>query len=594
MKKFYFLSGLPRSGSTLLTAILNQNPKIYSSPTSGLIEIMGATLRSWYEKVNEVQGRNDEELFRLLKGILESKYENIDKPIIIDKSRGWPNPEIIRTMSRLLGTQMKIIATVRSVPDCATSFLRIVKPKDKENFLKNSQLIGHLKNSYLTLHQGYTTYPDSILMVDYDDLLSNPKREMDRIHKFLEIDEFEYSFENIDGTIVKERDEEVWNIPNLHDIKPKLKRQHSEDSKEILGHLYDEFDQEKFWIKDFKKEKKINLLDQQYELSLKGKFDESWEIVKELEIKEPNNNRAAFNRGWFLMKQGKLLEGHKLLNRGRIEKVFGNNDIATDKPLWDGKTKGTVLLILEGGLGDQINCVRYVKDIRSKGCKVIVACSKNLIPIFKDLKDITTIVQLNSYFGVHHDFYVPSMSAVLCLEYEYENISGKPYIDKLKQKKNKKFRIGLRWKGNPNFQHEEHREFPSKLLFDSVKDFDVEFVSLQKDEGSEFKPEWVEKVNLDTWIDTKREISKCDLVISSCTSVAHLSGAMGVPTWIIVPILPYYLWALPGEKTPYYDSVRLFRQEVYGNWSEPFEKINQELKKLLCGEKNEKIKYLSI
>lgn len=594
MKKFYFLSGLPRSGSTLLTAILNQNPNIYASPTSGLIEIMGATLRSWYEKVNEVQGRNDEELFRLLKGVMESKYENIDKPIIIDKSRGWPNPEIMRTMSRLLGDKMKIIATVRSIPECAASFLRVVKPKDKENFLKNSQLIGHLKNSYVTLLQGYNKYPNSILFVDYDDLLNEPKKQMDRIHEFLEIEKFDYSFENIDGTIVKERDEEVWNIPNLHDIKPKLKRQHDEDSEEILGHLYNEFDQEKFWIKGNKKERKIHPLDKQFNLALKGEFDQSWDIAKEIEKDEPNNNRAAFNRGWFLMWKGNLLEGHKLLNRGRSEKIFGNSNIMTDKPLWDGKTKGTVLLILEGGLGDQINCVRFAKDIKLKGCKVIVACSKTLIPIFKDLADITAIVQNNSYFGVYHDFYVPSMSAPIYLNYQYENISGKPYIKKIKQKKNKKFRIGLRWKGNANFDHEEHRAFPPKLLFDSVKDFDIEFVSLQRDDGIELRPDWVNEVNLDTWENTQKEISKCDLVITSCTSVAHLSGAMGIPTWIIIPILPYYLWALPGNKTPYYDSVTLFRQEVYGNWSEPFEKVHIELNNLLNGEKNEINKYLSI
>lgn len=594
MKKFYFLSGLPRSGSTLLTAILNQNPNLYASPTSGLIEIMGATLRSWYEKVNEVQGRNDEELFRLLKGVMESKYENINKPIIIDKSRGWPDPEIMRTMSRLLGENMKIIATVRSVPDCASSFLRVVKPNNKENFLKNSQVIQHLKNSYITLLEGYKKYPDSILMIDYDDLLKDPKKEMGRIHKFLDIEDFDYSFDNIDGSIVKERDEEVWKIPNLHDIKPKLKRQSFEDSKKVLGYLYDEFDQEKFWIKNYKKEKKIHLLDQQLELSLKGKFEESWEISEELEKKEPENNRAAFNRGWFLLRQGKLLEGHKLLNRGRIEKIFGDDNIMTNKPIWDGKSKGTVLLILEGGLGDQIHSIRYVKDIKSRGCKVIVACSKELIDIFKFLPDIDSIVQNNSYFGVYHDFYIPSMSTILHLGYEYENITGKPYIKKDKHKKNKKFRIGLRWKGNPNYQQEEHRSFPPKLLFDAVKNFDVEFVSLQRDSGSEFRPEWVNEVNLNDWSATKNEISKCDLVISSCTSVAHLSAAMGIPTWIVVPILPYHIWALPGEKTPYYDSVRLFRQEIYGNWSEPFEKINLELQNLLNSKKNEIDKYLSV
>ena len=186
------------------------------------------------------------------------------------------------------------------------------------------------------------------------------------------------------------------------------------------------------------------------------------------------------------------------------------------------------------------------------------------------------------------------MSAPLYLNYEYEHISGIPYLKKYKHRKNKKFRIGLRWQGNPNFEHEQHRIFPPKLLFDSVKDFDIEFVSLQKDVGTELKPDWVKEVNLDTWIDTQKEISKCDLVISSCTSIGHLSGAIGVPTWIIVPILPYYLWALPTDTTPYYNSVKLFRQEVYGNWSEPFDKIHNELEILLNNKKNELDKYLSL
>jgi hypothetical protein len=85
------------------------------------------------------------------------------------------------------------------------------------------------------------------------------------------------------------------------------------------------------------------------------------------------------------------------------------------------------------------------------------------------------------------------------------------------------------------------------------------------------------EVDLSTWLATRKQISKCELVITSCTSIAHLAAAMGIETWIIVPILPYYLWALPGNTSPYYDSVTLFRQEKYGDWSAPFEKIKENL-----------------
>ena len=74
-------------------------------------------------------------------------------------------------------------------------------------------------------------------------------------------------------------------------------------------------------------------------------------------------------------------------------------------------------------------------------------------------------------------------------------------------------------------------------------------------------------------------IASCDLVITSCTSIAHLSGAMGIPTWIIPPVLPYYLWAYPINKTVWYNSVKLFRQKMYGSWNEPFNEIKLALQK---------------
>jgi SAM-dependent methyltransferase len=183
------------------------------------------------------------------------------------------------------------------------------------------------------------------------------------------------------------------------------------------------------------------------------------------------------------------------------------------------------------------------------------------------------------------------MSAVVPLGYEYKDLNGSPYIPcpiTIDIKKRK--RIGLCWRGNPKFEHEQHRVFPSDLFFDAVKNADAEFISLQKGKGEDERPEWVNKVPLDTWGNTKEAINKCDLVISSCTSVAHLAGAMGIKTWIITPILPYYLWALPGEKTPYYDSVTLFRQEKYGDWTAPFEKIKEKLEKGISKQSTEKTK----
>ena len=180
-------------------------------------------------------------------------------------------------------------------------------------------------------------------------------------------------------------------------------------------------------------------------------------------------------------------------------------------------------------------------------------------------------------FGIYHDFWVAGMSAIVPLGFDYGDISGAPYITKPMTIKSRKKRIGLRWQGSTQFEHEHHKAFPYELMFAAVKDADAEFISLQRDEGADAAPGWVKQVKLDTWEDTRRAVASCDLVISSCTSVSHLSAAMGIKTLVVTPIMPYFLYALAGESTPYYKSMSLIRQEVFGDWQAPFDQIKDRL-----------------
>lgn len=577
-KQLHFLSGLPRSGSTVLAAVLNQHPSLYVTPTSGLIDLMGGTVAVWENNPSlAAQGSTKDELFRLLRSTAFAKYEHIEKPIIIDKSRGWADPQIMTTMAAVMGAAPKIIATVRNIPDCAASFVRVARPENVEDFLRSSQLMEHLKGSYVTLSEGYKATPENFCIIDYDDLMDNPQKELARIHAFLGLKDFTYDLNAIEGGAVKERDAEVWKIPGLHDIKPRLERQHAEKSKDVLGDLYDSFCQPAFWKGKYATTREIQLIDLELAASTMGDFEKGWEIAQQLERDKPRDNRAAYNRGWYMLNQGKLQEGQKLLDRGRIEGVFGNRKPETPAPIWDGRTPGTVLLNLEGGLGDQMHEVRFAKDIAARGCRVIVACSGQLAGLFESCEGVSAVVQHSALYGVYHDFWVPAMSAVIPLGFEYKNISGKPYIKRPTVEPSARKRIGLRWHGNPRFEHEQHRVFPPDLLFNAVKEYDADFISLQRDVATEARPSWVREVPLAHWGETRDAIASCDLVISSCTSVAHLSGAIGVPTWIVSPILPYYLWALSGPKTPWYDSVRLFRQSAFGEWSSVFNEIKLRL-----------------
>jgi len=314
----------------------------------------------------------------------------------------------------------------------------------------------------------------------------------------------------------------------------------------------------------------MHLLDQQLAAGLRGDYEEGWRIAQILEKETPNDPRASFNRGWYFLNQGKLLEGQELLDSGRCINVFGNRHIGSSCSIWRGEP-GTVLLNLEGGLGDQIHGYRFAFYLESSGNnRVIIACSSKLAHIFAEK---FAVVNHSVACEVYHDYWLPSMSAVTAFNYEYKDIVGGSYIDVTAD--TVPGRIGIRWNGNPQFEHEQHRRFPSQLLFDIVEGFDC--VSLQRDEGEEEKPKWMIQADVSSWKETRKSISKCELVITSCTSVAHLSAAMGIKTWIVVPILPYYLWAFPGKFTPWYNSVQLFRQEIYGDWKDSFEAVKKDL-----------------
>ena len=284
----------------------------------------------------------------------------------------------------------------------------------------------------------------------------------------------------------------------------------------------------------------------------------------------PDNCDIAFNAGWAKLSDGDVENGYTLLDRGRESTLWGDPLIST-QPIWKGE-KGTVLLQLERGLGDQLHQVRYAKELKKAGCTVIVSCDPHLAPLLNTIPEVDVIIINKVNEGVYHDYTLPAMSAPIQLGYKTnDNIDGSSYIPR-PDVEVVKGRVGVRWQGRAEYEHQTLRTFPVDLMLDVVKEQDC--ISLQRDVGSEFRPRWMKSVSLSTWKDTAKAVASCELVVTSCTSVAHLAGAMGVPTWNVVPIVPYYLWSYPTYTTPYYDSMTLYRQTKNGSWEEPFKAMN--------------------
>lgn len=258
MEKIYFLSGMQRSGSTLLACLLNQHPKIHATATSPLLDV----IESAGIKLDECtfQFTFDRELIgkQVTRGIINSFHENIEKPIVIDKHRGWPAAiEMIEKEYE----NPKIICTNRSVPEIITSFITLI---EKNNTLNNTidrdirssglpvsitNRADYLFNSFvnnprLAILGALEKHRNNIHIVEYNDIIDHPQDTMNKIYEFLEVEKHDHNFDEIENTCKEEKDD-AWGIDNLHIIRNKLHKTSIPPEDKIgkeLTEYYHQFD----------------------------------------------------------------------------------------------------------------------------------------------------------------------------------------------------------------------------------------------------------------------------------------------------------------------------------------------------------------
>lgn len=254
-KAYYFMAGLPRSGSTLLSAILNQNPRIHSGPSSPVTSIM-LTL--------EDAIANDE-LFRaypkpqqageIIANVIKHYYSDVDKPVIIDKNRSWVNR--MHYIPGYFGIEPKIICPVRNIDEILASFIAMHKrnPVDANgriNFIDemlvktNTPLTDDNRCEFLAspngiLGQSVAGIRQALMegrqrqihFVEYDDLINHPQETMRKLYDFLGEEYFEHDFTNLVNQH-KEDDSSVYGFADMHDVRETLEKK-SIDPREILS-----------------------------------------------------------------------------------------------------------------------------------------------------------------------------------------------------------------------------------------------------------------------------------------------------------------------------------------------------------------------
>lgn len=309
-----------------------------------------------------------------------------------------------------------------------------------------------------------------------------------------------------------------------------------------------------------------------------------------LNSQQPPVAEATTNLAQDLLLNGQFGEGWHHYEQ-RFSRTFSTY-IANYGPAWKGfsdpRPCDTLVLIAEQGLGDTLQFCRLIPPLRERGLRTSLFCPEPLAPLLRASSSIgdISLVLGEQGLGVR---WCPLMSLPHRLDLRHDTIpAANGYLSpepqrvaawgqRLQRRPGQRL-IALHWQGNPKFERKLYsrgRSMPFDSWLGLAQIPGVEFLSIQKGVGSE-------QLRTDTGLpfvagqaafdasfdfrDTAAALANCDLLLSADSSVVHLAGAMGLPTWVALSYVPEWRWGLSSEYTPWYASARLFRQPRPGDW----------------------------
>jgi tetratricopeptide (TPR) repeat protein len=265
---------------------------------------------------------------------------------------------------------------------------------------------------------------------------------------------------------------------------------------------------------------------------------------------------------------------------------------------WHGQAyRGQRLLVTcEQGMGDAIWAARYFRHAKALGGDLIVECHEPLLPLIKRMPEVAGVLCLGDELPAA-DFHVYLCSLPGFFTREMASIPTEPYIaaptdraakfEPAVQRAGDALRVGIVWSGNMQFIRNKDRAIPVQAFLQAFALPGVQLYSLQKGPRErDLKTLTKDAAIIDlaplieNFVDTATAVSQLDLVIMTDSSVAHLCGAMGRPVWVLLGYVSFWLWLLDRGDSPWYPSMRLFRQRAWGDWGGAFDAATAELLRL--------------
>lgn len=318
---------------------------------------------------------------------------------------------------------------------------------------------------------------------------------------------------------------------------------------------------------------------------------------------DPECPDYRWNRALMQLLLGQFDEGWPAREWGRRCELVGFVDRKFTKPHWFGDLPiagKTILLHSDEGLGDTIQYSRYAAMVAALGARVILEVEAPLHPLLSGMDGVSLCVpKIEGEPLPDFDLHCPLSGLPLAFKTRLETIPAAPAtLPPLPEARvtawrerlgaHDGLRVGLVWSGNPLHTNDRNRSTTLRTM-SAVLDPRARFYSLQKEPRPEDRAVLAARADiidltdhLTDFVETAALISCLDLVITVDTSVAHLAAALGCPTWILLPFTPDYRWLLGRDDSPWYPSVRLFRQDESRDYAQVLSRVREELERMIA------------
>ena len=333
-----------------------------------------------------------------------------------------------------------------------------------------------------------------------------------------------------------------------------------------------------------------------------GRFEEALEVFDACIAKEPDNAKYNWDRALALLHLGRMKEGWAAYAwRWRIGEL---PEPPYDAQPWQGESlEGKkILLFPEQGFGDTILAARFLPQLKALGpAEVILECKPPLKRLFAGLDGVDRMVEPKSLLS-GFDYHCSLMNLLVRFEAGVEALPPPaklsvpqaaydrmaPVIDR----SGDRFKVGVVWSGSVTFKNNRKRSVEAGRFLELAKIPGVQLYSLQKGPTeTQLRDIGAGALIIDLgrriedFADTAAAIETLDLVIMTDSAVAHLAGSLGRPVWDLLNHTPYWLYGQSGQSTPWYPSMRIFRQPTPSDWDSVFVEVKAALEEAVAAKK---------